>query len=124
MSNVLKTVRLTPDTREIKSILSSNIKQQEKLIQSQNEQMFELTKKLSKSNHYPNWLLAIFGALLLFFFSLTSYYIYKIQTSAEINNKYYEKGQTEVMLHFDEFLQHNHQANEAYQKWITKNAKE
>lgn len=117
LSKELKTIPLSPDIKEMKSVLNINLKQQEELSFVQRKKISELTRKLSKSNHYPTWLIILFGTLLLFCFSLTSYSVYEIKSASKINRQYYKKGQNEVIQHFNTFLKENKGANEAYQKW-------
>ncbi|SHK64210.1 hypothetical protein SAMN04488007_3486 [Maribacter aquivivus] len=117
LSEKLRTTPVSPDIKEMKSVLNINLKQQEELSTVQHKKISELTKRLSKSNHYPTWLLVLFGTLILFCFSLTSYSIYEIKDASKTNNEYYEKGQNEVINHFSTFLKENKEANDTYQKW-------
>ena len=117
LSKELKTIPLSPDLREMKSVLSISLKQQEELSVEQHKKISELITKLSMSNHYPNWIIILFATLLLCCFLLTSFAIYNLNSISETNLEYYEKGQDEVISHFNSFLKDNQETNEAYQKW-------
>lgn len=117
LSKELKTIPLSPDLREMKSVWSISLKQQEELSVKQHKKISELITKLSMSNHYPNWIIILFATLLLCCFLLTSFAIYNLNSISETNLEYYEKGQDEVISHFNSFLKDNQETNEAYQKW-------
>lgn len=117
ISKNLKTINISPDLKEMESLLSIHLKQQKELSTAQSKELSELTRKLSKTNHYPNWLIALLGTLVLCFLLLSSYTIYELKAASETNEEYYNKGQTKVFTYFKEFLQDNKEASEAYQKW-------
>ncbi|WP_289039199.1 DUF6730 family protein [uncultured Zobellia sp.] len=119
LSNELKMTHLLPDMTEMSSILNSFVKNQDIVHREQCKKVTELTKSLSKSNHYPRWLLVLLSSVLLFTFCLVSYSIYEIKVSSDANLNNYVKGQKEAMHHFNKFFEENPEAKDKYLKWNT-----
>ncbi|OWW25067.1 hypothetical protein B4Q04_11000 [Zobellia sp. OII3] len=119
LSNELKMTQLSPDMTEMSSILNSFVKSQDTVLREQHTKVSQLTKNLSKSNHYPRWLLVLLSSVLLFTFCLVSYSIYEIKTSSDANLNNYVKGQKEAMHHFNKFFEENPEAKDKYLKWNT-----
>ena len=119
LSNELKMTHLSPDMTEMSSILNSFVKNQDIVHREQRKKVTELTNSLSKSNHYPRWLLVLLSSVLLFTFCLVSYSIYEIKVSSDANLNNYVKGQKEAMHHFNKFFEENPEAKDKYLKWNT-----
>ncbi|CAZ96855.1 DUF6730 family protein [Zobellia galactanivorans] len=119
LSHELKMTQLSPDMTEMSSVLNSFVKSQDIVLREQHTKISQLTKNLSKSNHYPRWLLVLLSSVLLFTFCLVSYSIYEIKVSSDANFNYYEKGQKEAMHHFKNFFEEYPEAKDKYLKWNT-----
>ena len=119
LSAQLKLIKIKPDISEIQSALSTPLKEQELILKNQNMELSKITRKLTKSNHYPNWLLILSGSILLSCFLFIGISIFQLKQVEESNQAYYKKGQKEVIDHFNKFIQSNPEAKEMYQKWET-----
>lgn len=119
LSDELKTTHLSPDMTEMSAVLDSFLKSQNVVLREQHTKISQLTEYLSKSNHYPRWLLALLSSVLLFTFCLVSYSIYEIKVSSDANLNNYAKGQKEAMHHFNKFFEEYPETKDRYLKWNT-----
>ena len=115
----LKLIKIQPDITSLQSAISSPLEEQELILKNQNKELSKITKKLTKSNHYPNWLLILSGSILLSCFLFIGISIFQLKQVEESNQVYYKKGQKEIIDHFNYFIQSNPEAKEMYQKWET-----
>ncbi|SDS99405.1 hypothetical protein SAMN05192545_2524 [Maribacter dokdonensis] len=120
LSAQLKLIKIQPDITIIQSAISSPLKEQELILKNQNNELSKITKRLTKSNHYPNWLIILSGTILLSCFLFVGISIFQLKQVEESNQEYYIKGQKEVINHFNKFIESNPEAKEMYQKWETK----
>ncbi|SEB97501.1 MULTISPECIES: DUF6730 family protein [Maribacter] len=119
LSVQLQLIKIKPDITTIQSAISAPLKEQELILKNQNKELGKITKKLTKSNHYPNWLLILFSTILLSCFLFIGISIFQLKQVEESNQEYYIKGQKEVINHFNKFIESNPEAKEMYQKWET-----
>ena len=119
LSAQLKLIKIQPDITLLKSAISAPLEEHELILKNQNKELSKITKKLTKSNHYPNWLLILSGSILLSCFLFIGISIFQLKQVEESNQAYYKKGQKEVIDHFNKFIQSNPEAKEMYQKWET-----
>ena len=112
VSKVIQAVVIKPDISELKSFMESTLQLQNEVVKNQNVKLVTISNKLTNSNRYPKWFLAILCVSLMAVLIVTGYTIYQLQRIPEM-----KKGQKEISTHFYEFLESDAPSKKAYLNW-------
>lgn len=117
VSKEIQSMVIKPDISELKSFMESTIQLQNEVVKNQNVQLVTISNKLTNSNRYPKWFLAILCVSLMAVLIVTGYTIYQLQRIPEMKELEYEKGRKEISTHFYEFLESDAPSKKAYLNW-------
>ena len=115
----LQSKPLKPDTSDMDKSMRDFISLQGQMFKEHQKSTFDLSRKLGRSNSYPNWFIALFLIFLMAFFTITGVCIYRLDRISDTNTMYFKKGQESVMEHFNTFLIERPEIDKAFQEWQT-----
>ncbi|WP_024480230.1 DUF6730 family protein [Cellulophaga baltica] len=117
VSKEIQAVVIKPDISALKSFMESTLQLQNEVVKNQNVKLVTISNKLTNSNRYPKWFLALLCVSLMSVFVVTGYSIYQLQRISEMKLLEYEKGRKEIRTHFYEFLESDEPSKKAYLNW-------
>lgn len=117
VSKEIQSYVLKPDISELKSYMDTAIQLQNEIVKDQNLRLGAITNKLTNSNRYPKWLVAILCLSLMSILLVTGFAMYQLQRLPKMKQLEYQKGRKEMVDHFYEFLESDASSKEAYLKW-------
>ncbi|SDF42241.1 DUF6730 family protein [Cellulophaga baltica] len=117
VSKEIHTMVIKPDITELKFYMDGVIQLQNEIVKDQNLRLGAISNKLTDSNRYPKWFLALLCVSLMAVLIVTGYTIYQLQSISEMKQLEYEKGQKEMGNHFYEFLESDAPSKKAYLNW-------
>lgn len=117
VSKEIQSYAIKPDISELKSYMDAAIQLQNEIVKDQNLRLGVISNKLTDSNRYPKWLVAILCLSLMVILLVTCYAVYQLQRIPKMKALEYQKGRKEMVDHFYEFLESDAPSKEAYLEW-------